>query len=170
MKQKKRINIDITLNKNTKIYNDFNNNQLSDELSNYIYNQCKGTSTKTNIDITIYHDFKIENEEKTKIIDSIRANYGIDIKENLLNTKYEHIKEVFSLFIGIILIIISNILISYKSEILGEIISIFGCVILWEIAYNIFFVEISKRLENQRLERLKRAKILFIEQNEDNLN
>lgn len=170
MKQKKRINIDITLNKNTKIYNDFNNNQLSDELSNYIYNQCKGTSTKTNIDITIYHDFKIENEEKTKIIDSIRANYGIDIKENLLTTKYEHIKEVFSLFVGIILIIISNILISYKSEILGEIISIFGCVIVWEIAYNIFFVEISKRLENQRLEKLKRAKIIFIEQNEDNLN
>lgn len=35
---KKKLNIEIILTKETKIYNEFNNNQLSDNLSNYIYN------------------------------------------------------------------------------------------------------------------------------------
>lgn len=164
MKNRKRLEIEITLNKNTQIYNTFNNNQLSDELSNYIYNQCKGTSTKTNINININHTFKINNEEKIKIIDAIRANYGIDIKENILTIKHEHIKEMILLLIGSILLILSNILVS-KAALLGEIVSIFGCVIIWEIAYNIVFVETTTKIENQRLERLKKAKIIFKEIN-----
>lgn len=165
MKEKKRLEIDITINKETKIFDDYNNKQLCNELSNYIYNQCKGSSTRTNININIYHDYEIENNEKTKIIDGIRSNYGIDIKENLLTIKYEHIKEMISLLLGIILIVISNILVDIKYPVLAEIVSIFGCVIIWEIAYNIFFIETSTRIENHRLERLKKSKITFIKTN-----
>lgn len=166
MKIKKRLEINITINEKTKIYNNFNNEQLSDELSNYIYNQCKGSSIKTNINININHNYDISDNEKTKIIDAIRSNYGIDIKENLLTIKYEHIKEIFLLLLGIILLITSKILVDIKSPILAEIISIFGCVVIWEIAYNIFFVETTKKIENQRLERLKKAKITFNKTNE----
>ena len=47
----------------------------------------------------------------------------------------------------------------------GESVRIFGCVIIWEIAYNIFFIETSTRIENHRLERLKKSKITFIKTN-----
>ena len=52
MQNKKRLEINIFIKNNTKIYNQYNENQLSDELSNYIYNQCKGTKVKTNINIS----------------------------------------------------------------------------------------------------------------------
>ena len=42
--------------------------QLSDELNNYIYNQCKGTKVKTNINININHCNKLNDDEKEKIM------------------------------------------------------------------------------------------------------
>ena len=58
MKNKETIKIEIELNEQTKIYNEFNNNQLSDNLSNFIYNQCKGISNKSNIELIINHNIK----------------------------------------------------------------------------------------------------------------
>ena len=99
--------------------------------------------------------------EKNQIIDLLRENYGIDIKENLIKLRFEHAKELLMLTIGTFLIFISIIFNSFISNIIGEIISIFGCVIIWEIAYNIFFVETHIRMENKRLKNLTEAKINF---------
>ena len=44
--KKQKLNINITINKETQLYNPYNKEQLSDELSNYIYSSCKGTPTK----------------------------------------------------------------------------------------------------------------------------
>lgn len=161
MKEKKRLKINIEINEESKIYNEYNSTQLSDELNNYIYNQCKGTKVKTNINININHCNKLNDDEKEKIIDAIRSSYGLQIKENLLNLKDEHIKQLILILIGMIIIIISHLLLSYKLDLIADLTSILGYVLLWEIAYNIVFVETIKRNELRRLERLKKAKISF---------
>ena len=163
MKEKKRLEINIEINEDSKIYNEYNSTQLSDELNNYIYNQCKGTKVKTNINININHCNKLNDDEKEKIIDAIRSSYGLQIKENLLNLKDEHIKQLILILIGMIIIIISHLLLSYKLDLIADLTSILGYVLLWEIAYNIVFVETIKRNELRRLERLKKAKISFFE-------
>jgi len=162
MKDIKKIEIDIIVDQNTPIYNKFNSNQLSDELSDYIYNQCKGLPTNSNITLKIISSFKITNEEKDKIVDCIRQNYGICIKENLIKLRFEHAKELLMLVTGIFLLIISSLFNSFISSIIGEIISIFGCVVIWEIAYNIFFIETEIRIKNKRFRKLTEAKIEFI--------
>lgn len=161
MEKKEKLEINITLNENTQIYNPFSENKLSDNLSEYIYSQCKGTPTKAKITLNINHHVKLNDEEKNQMIDSIRENYGVDIKENLIKLRFEHAKELLMLTIGTIFIIISSLLNSFVSPIVGEIISIFGCVIIWEIAYNIFFVETGIRIKNKRLKNLTEAKINF---------
>ena len=161
MKEKKRLEINIEINEDSKIYNEYNSTQLSDELNNYIYNQCKGTKVKTNINININHCNKLNDDEKEKIIDAIRSSYGLQIKENLLNLKDEHTKQLILILIGMIIIIISHLLLSYKLDLIADLTSILGYVLLWEIAYNIVFVETIKRNELRRLERLKKAKITF---------
>lgn len=162
MKEKKRLEINIEINEESKIYNKYNSTQLSDELNNYIYNQCKGTKVKTNINININHCNKLNDDEKEKIIDAIRSSYGLQIKENLLNLKDEHTKQLILILIGMIIIIISHLLLSYKLDLIADLTSILGYVLLWEIAYNIVFVETIKRNELRRLERLKKAKISFL--------
>ncbi len=160
----KKIEIPIVLTENTQIFNCFNNTQLSDELSNYIYSQCKGFPIGSNITLNIYHNCEIKEEEKKIIIDAIRSNYGIDIKENLLKLKYELLEEIILILIGSIFLIISRIFDKIDSLVLGEIISIFGCVIIWEVAYNIIFTDTKIRLENKRLKKLTVSKINFIKQ------
>jgi len=166
---KKKLNIEIILTKETKIYNEFNNNQLSDNLSNYIYNQCKGVPSGTNISLNINHNFEINEEEKNKLIDCIRENYGLDIRENLLKLKHEHQKEIVFILLGSILLLISYFFNYIHTPLIGEIISIFGCVVIWEIAYNIFFIETKIRLQNKRLKKITEAKINFNEINEKNM-
>ena len=105
--KKEKIKIDITIKKETEIFNPFNNNQISDELENYIYSQCKGSPINKNIKININHDFEITEKEKEKIIDGIRANFGIDIKENILYLKYHFAVETILIILGSLFIITS---------------------------------------------------------------
>ena len=157
--KKEKLNINITLDKETQIFNPYNKEQLSDELSNYIYNSCKGTPTKKNIKINIIHKHEIKEEEKKEIIDAIRSNFGIDIKENILHFKYDLGLELLLILIGSILLIISKLL--TDTYVLQELISIFGCVMIWEAAYNFIFQDIKTTIENKRLKKLTEAKINF---------
>jgi len=157
--KKEKLNINITLEKHTQIFNPYNKNQLSDELSNYIYNSCKGTPTKKNIKINIIHNHEIKEEEKKEITDAIRSNFGIDIQENILHFKYDLGLELVLILIGSILLILSKLL--TNTYVLQELISIFGCVMIWEAAYNFIFQDIKKTIENKRLKKLTEAKINF---------
>ena len=163
MKNKKTINIEIELNEKSTIYNEFNNYQLSDELSNYIYNQCKGIDNISDIKLNISHSFKMTEEDQIKLVDAIRANYGIDVKENLIKIKQEHFKELLFLIFGIFLLIFSNLYGYIKAYLIDEVISIFGCVSVWEVAYNLIFTETKIRMENKRLKKLTEIKINFNE-------
>ena len=158
---KEKININITLNKDTQIFNPYNNTQLSDELSNYIYNSCKGSSSKKNIKINIYYNHEIKDKKKTKIIDAIRSNFGIDIKENILHIKYELSLELILILIGTILLITSKVFHNLNTIVIDEVISIFGWVMIWEAAYHFLFVDIKEMIENKRLKKLTKAKINF---------
>jgi len=157
---KEKLNINITIDKETQIFNPYNNEQLSDELSNYIYSCCKGTETNQNITINIIHNHKLEEKEKQKIIDGIRSNFGIDIKENILQFKYDLAIELLLILLGTILLILAK-LIKNDTYILQELISIFGCVMIWEAAYNFIFKDIKTSIENKRLKKLTKAKINF---------
>lgn len=159
--KKEKLNINITLDKNTQIFNPYNKEQLSEELSNYIYNSCKGNSNNKNVKINILYTHNITDEEKKEIIDAIRANFGLDIKENILHIKYELILELILILIGTILLTISKYFHLLNTIIIDEVISIFGWVMIWEAAYHFVFVDIKKIIENKRLKKLTEAKINF---------
>lgn len=158
---REKLNINITLDKDTEIFNPYNKNQLSDELNNYIYNSCKGNQNNRNIKINIFHSHSINEEEKTKIINAIRSNFGIDIKENILHIKYELGLELILIIIGTILLVTSKLFHLLNTIVLDDIISIFGWVMIWEAAYHFVFVDIKKIIENKRLKKLTEAKIHF---------
>ena len=102
-------------------------------------------------------------EDQIKLVDAIRANYGIDVKENLIKIKQEHFKELLFLIFGILLLIFSNLFGYINAYLIDEVISIFGCVSVWEVAYNLIFTETKIRMENKRLKKLTEIKINFNE-------
>lgn len=156
MKAKKEI--EIILNEDSNIYNQYNNEQLSNELHEYIYNQFKGVPVNTDIKMIIKYNFELDDTEKDKLVDKIREDFGIDVKENLINLKIERIKQLFFLCIGTILIFISN---KFDNASIKEIMSIFGWIWLWEFGYSFCFDTIKTKIQNRRYKKLIKAKIEF---------
>ncbi len=158
----KNIDINIAIDNLDDITNKFNNTKLSDELSNYIYSECKGNSLKENIKINIHTSKQFTDDEKEIIVDMIRSNYGIDIKENMLYIKYTNIKGLILFIVGIFLICIYNFLNNFELAWIPETLLIISWVVIWEAVYNFIFLETQKRIEIKRLKKLTNCKIDFI--------
>lgn len=156
--------INITISDYSDICNKFNSNMLSEELSNYIYNECKGKPLKNKVKININSLFELDDDQKEKIVDMIRSNFGIDIKENLLYLKYINIPRIILFIIGIILVFIYTFFDSLNISWLAEIILIIGWLVIWEAAYNYLFLGTKKRMQVKRLKKLTCCEINFIDE------
>ena len=159
--KKEKLTINITLDKGTSVFNPYNNEQLSDDLSCYIYSQCKGYSSNRNIKINILHSHNLSDNEKHMIIDAIRSNFGVDIRENILNIRFRLILEIILIFFGTMLLAASKLFHLWNAVVLDDVVSIFGWVMIWEAAYHFLFVDIKEMIENKRLKKLTEAKINF---------
>lgn len=164
-KKSKRKEIKIVIDENTQIYNIFNDNQISDELQQYIYNQFKGVPIDTDIALVVYHNFELSWFEKKRLADKIRESYGLDIKENLINIKIERLKQIGFFIVGILLLLLSNFFTSIHLILIDQIFSIFGWVVICEL-YSFAFFWIKTKVENKRFLKLIRAKVYFKEYNE----
>lgn len=156
-------NIDININDYYDVCNKFNNSILSDELSMYIYNECRGKSFKDEFKINIKSKTKLSKEQKNKIVDMIRSNYGIDIKENMISIKYTNIGGIVLSILGVLLIILYNLLNKFNLSWISEVILIISWVMIWEAVYNFIFLETKKYIENKRYKKLTTCKIYFID-------
>ena len=163
----KKINIMIT--KESQLYNQFNDSQLSDELSIYILEQFRGIPFKTDVVLNICPNYKMSNAEKKKLVNEIRENYGLDIRENLLMLQFQQLKELVVLFIGLSLISIAHLLVVDYFYNLQQFLSIFGWVLVYECFSCFSFVNTKLRYQNKRYVKLIKSKIIFSEPEEESI-
>lgn len=104
MNNKIRVDID---NKED-IFNKFNNQQISEELGDYIYNCAKMFPTNKKITIYINNSVIFSKEEKQQLVDGIREYYGLLVKKKMFYTKFNKLKRIILFLIGILLIILSD--------------------------------------------------------------
>ena len=157
------------ITKDTPIYNQFNDSQLSDEMSQYILEQFRGISFKTNVILNICTNFKMAKSEKKKLVNEIRENYGLNIRENLLMLQFQRIKELIILFIGLLLISIAHLLVAEYYYNLQQFLSIFGWVLVYECFSCFSFVNTKLKYQNKRYVKLIKSKIIFTEPDETNV-
>lgn len=162
MENRKVKYIDVTLNSFEDSTSKFNNNTLNEELSNYIFKECTGINLKNNIIIRIKPEFNITDIQKEKLVDMIRANYGLDISENLIHVKYENVKKLLLMIFGIIFVLLSELITLDYIFIIKEVLLIIGWVGIWEAVYSLIFVDLKKKFEMKRLKQLTTCKIEFI--------
>ena len=160
MKSKKPI-IEIYLKNKEDYKNPFNENKLSNELSDYILDECKGIAYNCEIELNIKTKFKLSSEERIKLISMIRSNFGLDVRESLIYMNNLINKNIFLFLFGCIFIIIS-IGIKDIVPIVSEIVLIVGWVGIWEVVYSLFFSDYRKRLEIKRFRQLSNSKIKFM--------
>lgn len=153
----------IVVNENSKLYNQFNNSQLSDELREYIYSQVKGTPLKSDIFISIYYNYEMSDYEKKKLVKEIRESFGLDIRENIATKRAESFKRTGLFVIGMMLLTLSHLLTADYLYLLNQFFGISGWIMIWEYIYSLIFFSLKIKYNTKRYEKLIKAKIYFRE-------
>lgn len=151
--------IEITLKHREDYINKFNKKRISKELNDYIIEECRGIDLKNNIELHINTNFKMNEEEKNNLVDMIRENYGLDIRdiEELLKKLY--IVNVIMIFLGILLLVIWFVILSIP--ILSEFVLIVGWLLIWEGLNNIMYQSVKNMIKIKRRKKLTSCKITF---------
>lgn len=151
--------IKININKKEDYINKYNNKNLSKDLSNYIINEYKTFNIKNKFHIEITSNYKMEEEEKEKLISMIRANFGTEISEIKEYRNKTNTINTIILIIGIILLILYEV--SLNLTILSEFILVFSWILIWESLYNFIFGTFINKIDIKRRKNLTNCKIIF---------
>jgi len=150
--------INIYLKDSNDYKNQYNEEILSYELSNYILEELKGIDTKQKIEFNVSTAFEISEQEKNILVDMIRNNFGADISEIMNIAKKQRMIDYLILIISVILIIISFLL---QSKLLAEFVLILGWVLLGESICNFLYKGMEIKHKVLRRKQIVNAKMIF---------
>ena len=161
---KKIINtININLNHNDDACSKFNDNILSKDLGNYIYEQYSGFKKDGEIKIIISSDEQMNDLVKLKLKNMIMEYFKSNITDlNRIHNKI-YIKSFLLSIIGICLIIIAHFFNISHEFIVSEVLMIAGWVSLWEVFDNIVFKESKWHSKYNAFRKLIKSEIVFEE-------
>ncbi len=154
--------IEISFDEKDDYINQFNENKLSNYLSNYILDECKGKSLANRITLNVKVNFKMSSKEKEEFKKMIHENYKSDLSEYMLILKYSNLKKMIVFFAGIILIYLHYFKDISNNKVISEVILVIGWVAIWEAAYTWLFENSKNRVKIKRLKQLTKCKINFI--------
>ena len=149
----------ININDEKDYENKYNSNNLSSELSNYIYEECKGKSINNKVLIVIKSKYQMKDKEKEEIINKIHNNYKTDLNEQLLMIKYSNIKNFVISLLGILFLYLYYFI--KINFVLSEMILIVGWVAIWEAVYAWLFIRYKDNIQIKRLKKLANCEIKF---------
>ena len=148
----------VNLNKKRDFYNKFSNVKINDKLSEYIYNESLEGDYKNKVIINISCREKITDEEKQNMIDIIRRNYGIQVKDLLFTYEKEQDKKAILLVVGIALIIVYY---TGFASILKDVVLMFGWLAICSSVYGLIFSSTRSYIKIKRLKNLSKARVYF---------
>ncbi len=154
--------IEISFDEKDDYINQFNENKLSNNLSNYILDECRGKSLANRITLNVKVNFKISSKEKEEFVKMVHENYKSDLEEYMLILRHSNLKKVIIFFVGVILIYLSYFKDIGNTKVISEVILVIGWVAIWEAAYTWLFENSQNRVTIKRLKQLAKCKINFI--------
>lgn len=154
--------IDITLHKIEDAESKYNSESLNEELDKYILKESLGITKKEDLIIKIHTKNQLDKNQKEHILKMIRSNYGMDISDGIELVKHENVKRVSLLIIGLLAVVMSELFEYASMDIIADIFLIIGWGAIWEAVYSLMFVNVQRRRDITRLEKIVESKIEFI--------
>ena len=153
--------IEVDIKSKEGIFNPFNENQISDELGNYIFRNSKKGSINAKLIIKIDNKIFLSDNDKERLVDAIREYFGLLVREKIIYNRFNNIKKMILFMVGVILMLLSNMMRDSLGFIIPEVISIFGLVATWEVVHIVLFSDNKNRFEMKKLKELTECDINF---------
>ena len=151
--------VNIYINNLDEIFNNFDNNDISDELALYIENRCTRVKNSKMV-IKFISEYEMSKENQGKIIDALRSHFGLEIKYNTIENKKRNLVNLIIMLVGLLILLFKNIL--PLTATIFDIFDVFACFMIWESAYNLLFTDNESDVKIARAKKIISAKIMFI--------
>lgn len=159
MKKTNYIVVDIN-NKND-LFNQFNKNQISNSLAQYIITNAKIGLPNKNIKIVINQNIALTTQEQKNLVNAIREYFGLRVREKTMYLRVNNTKQILLSIIGIILIVLSELLSMAFEYLIPELLLIAGWIAIWEVLDSILFVDSKTKIEKNIYKKLSVCEIDF---------
>ncbi len=151
--------ISITVRNRDDLISKFNDQQLSDELGNYIFLESFESGFRKKLVIQLVIKFKVSDKEKTNINDMIHRYFGLGVKESIYYIKFSLAKQLVLFILGVILIVLAVLT---PLKVISEVLLISGWVCVWETVYGLFFVDTKYHVRMKRFKQLSQCKVKIV--------
>ena len=159
---KKRLKkIRVILEEEAELFNKFDNDELSKELGEYIFQEYENVKESDSVVIEFYTSFKLDESKEEDIIKLIRQYFKKQIEESNSYNMFDNIKKIISFFVGMLIIFISDLCYYRSSHFVGEILSIVGSVAIWGVFDGIITTIFNNKINKAKLNKLIKSKIMF---------
>jgi len=159
-----RNTIEINIKNIEEITEKYNNNELSDDIANYIFSHSMAIPVNQNPEINIRTNFELIEEEKNNIADMIHRHFGLEVQKSIIISTYKRNYQILLFLIGLFLITLSNLGFILELSTIHELFLIFGWVAVWELIYDGLFTNYKEKIKRKRYKKLSNVKINFIKQ------
>lgn len=154
--------IEININNYEDVIEKFDNDKLSNDLANFIYNQYMALPINRKPEINIKTICDLTEEQQGNIADIIHKHFGLEVQKSIVAFRHKIKYQVLLFLIGVLLIAVSNL--NFMSELgtIHELFLIAGWVAVWELIYDGFFVDFKEKIKRKRYKKLSNIKINYI--------
>lgn len=159
--RKKFKKIKVIIDDKDEIFNTFDNDKLSSDLGDYIYEEYHDIKESDSVTIEFYTKINLSEKEKEDIIRMIRNYFKLQINKTNEFNKYDNIKKLVSFLVGVLIIFVSDLLLYKAHHFFAEILSIVGSVAIWGVFDDVINVILSKRRNKFKLNKLIKSKVVF---------
>jgi len=154
--------IEVDIKSKDVAFNIFNENQISDEMGKYIFKNAKKSGLNSQLIINIDNKVEFNEIEQDRIVNAIREHFGLLIRDKMRFARFSNIKKLILTFIGMLLMMLYDSTRSSLGFLIPEIMSLAGCVAIWEVVHIILFEDTKNRFEIKKLRQLTKCEINFI--------
>lgn len=140
------------------LFNQFDSNDISDELATYIENRCSRVKN-TKMNIKVISKNELDDKTKDRLVDAIRSHFGLEVKYSLLDTKKRRILNIICFSIGVFIFLFKNVLTITTT--ISEIIDILGCFLIWEGTFSFLFMDNEMNRKIDRAKKISSCQIVF---------
>lgn len=156
-----KIYIDLNVRDKKYFVSKYNDEVIDPELSTYITNYMIGNDIRKKVVINIKSKFELTEIEKEKYSKIIRKEFSENIDELNEESRKSNERKSLILLLGIVFIMLSYLIDSSLGHIFSQVLTVFGWVALWEVAYALLFGDAKRRRTLMRYNQLFNCDIVF---------
>lgn len=159
--------IEIDLGDLSVFYNEFNKDELSLAVINYIDREIAKTQGKEKITIRIAASFNVSKEQKEHMRATIQRHSAHVIHDVMVHKRYDDRKDMILCIVGVAIIVLADLARNLNTGFVTDLLLVVGSFAILQALTDIILADASRRIDLRRKRQLSTCKVIFVSDHEN---